>query len=102
MTSTMTAASRAPCRSRLRLAAGGPAWPGGSIADLLADEDPRGIETINDLDTEPVLLQRHDSRRQRKLIRQRGEAVSGGRRAHGWSSLMQIAIGNPGRSQLAS
>jgi hypothetical protein len=51
----------------------------------------RGIEITDDLDAEPVLLQRHDSRLQRRLIRQRGEAVRDGSRAHGWSSLMQIA-----------
>ena len=44
----------------------------------------RGIEIIDDLDAEPVLLQRHDSRRQRVLIWQRGEAVRGGSGAHGW------------------
>jgi hypothetical protein len=35
----------------------------------------RGIEITDDLDAEPVLLERHDNRLQRVLIRQRGEAV---------------------------
>jgi hypothetical protein len=44
----------------------------------------RGIEITDDLDTEPVLLQRYDSGLQRVLIWQRGEAVRRGGRAHGW------------------
>ena len=53
----------------------------------------RGIEIIDDLDTEPVLLQRHHGRLQRRLIRQRGEPVRDSCRAHCWSSLIQIAPG---------
>ena len=73
---------------------------------LVITDEPSGMrastaaraasQVIDDLDAEPVLLQRHDSRRQRVLIWQRGEAVRGGSGAHGWSSLMQIAPGNPG------
>jgi hypothetical protein len=43
----------------------------------------RHVEVIDNFHTEPVLLQRHHSRRQRVLIWQRGEAVRGGSRAHG-------------------
>jgi hypothetical protein len=56
----------------------------------------RGIEITDDLDTEPVLLQRRHGRLQRVLVRQRDEAVRDGSRAHCWSSLMQIAPGNRG------
>jgi hypothetical protein len=66
------------------------------LRDAGQDSLPGGVEVIDDLDTEPVLLQRHHSHRQRMLIRQRGEAVRGGSRSHGWFSLMQIAPGNPG------
>jgi hypothetical protein len=42
----------------------------------------RGIEITGDLDAEPVLLERHDGRLQRGLIRQRGETIRDGSRAH--------------------
>jgi hypothetical protein len=58
--------------------------------------EARGIEITDDLDTEPVLLERHDSGLQRVLIRQRGEAVRDGGRAHYRSFLMQIAPGTEG------
>jgi hypothetical protein len=45
----------------------------------------RGIEITDDLNTEPVLLQRHHSRLQRVRIGQRGEAVRGGSRADGFT-----------------
>ena len=35
----------------------------------------RGLEALDDLDAEPVLFECNDSRRQRRLIRQRGEAI---------------------------
>jgi hypothetical protein len=43
-----------------------------------------------------VLLQRHDSRLQRRLIRQRGKPIRNGSRTHCWSSLRQVAPRNPG------
>jgi hypothetical protein len=58
----------------------------------------RGIEITDDLDAEPVLLQRHDGRLQRVLIRQRGETVGDG----GVSLLVLLdadrAPGSPGSS----
>jgi hypothetical protein len=51
---------------------------------IRASTAARGVEVVDDLDAEAVLLQRHDSRRQRVLIRQRGESVRGGGRAHRW------------------
>jgi hypothetical protein len=71
--------------------------PGKSSANIVFR-----AEVTNDLDTEPVLLQRDHGRVQRRLIGQRGEAVRDGSRAHYWSSLMEIApvTEGPG-SQLA-
>jgi len=55
------------------------------------------VDAINgDLDAEPVLLQRRDGRLERMLIRQPGETVSGGSRAHCGSSLPGIAPGKRG------
>ena len=67
-----------------------------TLHGVLAEIEALGVEISDDLDAEPVLLQRHDSRLQRRLIRQRGKPIRNGSRAHCWSSLRQVAPRNPG------
>jgi len=49
-----------------------------------------GVEIVDDLDAEPVLLERDDGHGERVLVGLRGEAVGCFGQAHGWSFLGRL------------
>jgi hypothetical protein len=51
----------------------------------------RGVEVVDDVDTEPVLLERDDGRGERVLVGQRGEAIGCFGQAHGGSFLGSLS-----------
>jgi hypothetical protein len=67
-----------------------------AVRRLVGSELARGIEITDDLDTEPVLLERHDGRLQRVFIRQRGKSVSychqGERRSPGSGDFADMSL----------
>ena len=54
------------------------------------EEHGFSVEVVDDLDAEPVLLERDDGRGERVLVGQRGEAVGCFGQAHGWSFLGRL------------
>ena len=65
---------------------GGVGHHGGAFGDAGEDSFARGIEVVDDVHAEPVLLERDDGRRERLVVRRGGEPLRCLARAHGLAS----------------